>query len=307
MVWSVARTTDRPPFSPLLMEEREGVFAVRFSAMASPCELLLYTTDRAAALELGAIAAAEAWRIEEKYSRYRHDSVISRINGQAGSGMRMDDETASLLDFAAQCFELSGGLFDITSGVLRRAWKFDGSDRVPDADAVESLLPLVGFNKLHRDGAFLMIPEGMEIDLGGIGKEYAVDRAYDLLMGCCPVPFLVNFGGDLRASRPLPQGPWKVAIEKPDSDRSAAMLLDVEYGALATSGDSHRFLLRNGIRYGHVLHPHTGWPVEGSPRSITVAASSCSEAGLLSTMAMLKGPQAQEFLEEQQVRFWFLR
>ena len=299
-------TTDRPLFSPLVMEERDGVFAVRFSAMASPCELLLHTTDRPSALELGAMAAGEAWRIERKYSRYRQDSVISRINGQAGSVQRVDKETTSLLEFAAQCFELSEGLFDITSGVLRRAWTFDGSDRVPEAAAVDCLLPLVGFDKLYRDGEFLMVPGGMEIDFGGIGKEYAVDRAYDLLMGCCPVPFLVNFGGDLRASRPLPHGPWKVAIEQPGSDRSAAMLLDVEYGALATSGDSHRFVLKNGIRYGHVLHPRTGWPVPGSPRSITVAASSCTEAGLLATMAMLKGPLAQQFLEEQQVRFWLL-
>jgi FAD:protein FMN transferase len=302
----LARTTDTPLVSPLLMEERDGVLAVRFSAMACPCELLLHTTDRASALESGAIAAGEAWRIEKKYSRYRQDSVTARINGRTGSVLPVDEETASLLDFAAQCFELSEGLFDITSGVLRRAWKFDGSDRVPDAAAVECLLPLVGFDKLYRDGTFLMIPDGMEIDFGGIGKEYAVDRAYDLLMARCPVPFLVNFGGDLRASRPLPHGPWKVAIERPDSDRSAAMMLDVEYGALATSGDSHRFLLKNGIRYGHVLHPRTGWPVQGSPRSITVAASSCTEAGLLSTMAMLKGSQAKQFLEEQQVRFWLL-
>ena len=268
----LGHTTDKPLCSPLVMEEREGVFAVRFSAMASPCELLLYAADRVAALELGAIVAGEAWRIEEKYSRYRQDSVTSRINRQAGSVLQMDEETTSLLDFASRCFELSEGLFDITSGVLRRAWKFDGSDRVPDAAAIECLLSLVGFDKLHRDGAFLRIPAGMEIDFGGIGKEYAVDRAYDLLMACCPVPFLINFGGDLRASRPLPHGPWKVAIEKPDSNRNVAMNLDVEYGALATSGDSHRFVLKNGIRYGHVLHPRTGWPVQGSPRRRTFPA-----------------------------------
>jgi thiamine biosynthesis lipoprotein len=301
-----ARTTDRSLIGPLVMEERDGILAVRFSAMASPCELLLHTTDRVAAMDLGAIVAVEAWRIEQKYSRYRPDSVTSRINRQAGSFLRVDEETRSLLDFAAHCFELSGGLFDITSGVLRRAWKFDGSDRVPDVATVESALSLVGFDKLHRDGGYLKVPQGMEVDFGGIGKEYAVDRAYDLLMTCCPVPYLVNFGGDLRASRPLPHGPWKVAIERPDSDRSAAMLLDVEYGALATSGDSHRFLLKNGIRYGHVLDPRTGWPVEGSPRSVTVAASSCTEAGLLSTLAMLKGPEAQAFLEQQKVRFWLL-
>jgi thiamine biosynthesis lipoprotein len=152
----------------------------------------------------------------------------------------------------------------------------------------------------------MTLPDGMELDLGGVGKEYAVDRAYDLLVSRCPVPFLVNFGGDLRASRPLPRGPWKVGIENPESDRDAAMMLEVEYGALATSGDSHRFLLKDGVRYGHVLDPRTGWPVPGAPRSVTVAASSCTEAGLLSTVALLKGSEARQFLDEQDVRYWLL-
>jgi len=273
--------------------------------MASPCEVLLPMTGRNAR-ELGELAAVEAWRIEKKYSRYRNDSVLAWIHAQQGSTVRVDEETASLIDFAQQCFEMSDGSFDITSGILRRAWKFDGSDRVPDAAAVQKLLPLIGFNKLRWRNPFLTVPDGMELDLGGIGKEYAVDRAYDLLMACSPVPFLVNFGGDLRASRPLPHGPWKVGIERPDAVRNAAMMLELESGALATSGDSHRFLLKEGVRFGHVLDPRTGWPVPDAPRSVTVAASSCTEAGLLSTLAMLKGAQARQFLEEQGVRYWLL-
>ncbi|MDB6157513.1 MAG: ApbE family lipoprotein [Gammaproteobacteria bacterium] len=274
--------------------------------MAGPCEVLLPTTEHSAR-ELGEVAAVEAWRIERKYSRYRKDSVLAWIHAQRGSTVRLDEETASLIDFAQQCFEISDGLFDITSGILRRAWKFDGSDRVPDAAAVQSLLPLIGFNKLRWRSPFLTVPDGMELDLGGLGKEYAVDTAYDLLMARSPVPFLVNFGGDLRASRPLPHGPWKVGIERPGAVQNAAMMLDLEYGALATSGDSHRFLLKDGVRFGHVLDPRTGWPVPDAPRSVTVAASSCTEAGLLSTLAMLKGAQAQRFLQEQAVRYWLLR
>jgi FAD:protein FMN transferase len=98
-----------------------------------------------------------------------------------------------------------------------------------------------------------------------------------------------------------------VGIERPDTDRNAAMVLELEHGALATSGDSRRFLLKDGIHYGHILDPYTGWPVPNSPRSVTVAASSCTEAGLLSTMALLQGPQAQAFLEEQGVRYWLLQ
>jgi thiamine biosynthesis lipoprotein len=144
----------------------------------------------------------------------------------------------------------------------------------------------------------------MELDFGGIGKEYAVDRAYELLAMRDWTPFLINFGGDLRANRPPSRGPWQVGIERPDTDGEASMLLDLKQGALATSGDSHRYLLQHGVRYGHILNPLTGWPDPESPRSITVAAGTCTEAGLLSTVAMLRGAGARAYLDDQGVRYW---
>jgi thiamine biosynthesis lipoprotein len=81
----------------------------------------------------------------------------------------------------------------------------------------------------------------------------------------------------------------------------------LERGALATSGDSRRYLLKGGIRYGHILHPRTGWPVRGAPRSVTVAASSCTEAGMLATMALLHGDRAQAYLDEQGARYWLMQ
>jgi FAD:protein FMN transferase len=259
-----------------------------------------------AALKIGTVAAQEAWRVEKKYSRYRDDSVTAWIHENRGTSIEVDEETASLIDFASQCFDLSEGLFDITSGVLRRVWTFDGSDRIPEPAAIEGLLRVVGFDKLRWQSPHLSLPAGMELDFGGIGKEYAVDRAYQLLAARNSTPFLVNFGGDLRANRPPPHGPWQVGIERPDTDREATMVLDLEHGALATSGDSRRYLLKDGIRYGHILNPLTGWPTPDSPRSITVAASSCTEAGLLSTVALLHGAAAQAYLEEQGVRYWLL-
>src|SRR5271165_6392378 len=126
------------------MEARgENLLAARFTAMASPCEVLLPSTERHAALTLGETAATEALRIERKFSRYRDDSVTAWIHEQRGTRIEVDEETASLIDFARHCYDLSDGLFDITSGVLRRAWKFDGSDRVPEPALVESMLPLV--------------------------------------------------------------------------------------------------------------------------------------------------------------------
>ncbi len=295
------------PDEELIVEARgENLLAVRFTAMASPCEVLLPSMSSHAALEIGEVAAQEAWRVERKYSRYRDDSVTAWIHENRGAVLELDAETASLLGFARQCFELSEGLFDITSGVLRRAWTFDGSDRVPDPASIERLLPSVGFEKLRWDPPRLMLPAGMELDFGGIGKEYAVDRAFDLLAARDWTPFLVNFGGDLRANRPPSHGPWQIGIERPDAERDAIMLLDLEHGALATSGDSRRYLMKDGVRYGHILNPRTGWPVPHSPRSVTVAASSCTEAGLLATMAMLQGDRARAFLDEQGVPSWLL-
>jgi len=250
--------------------------------------------------------AREAWRIEQKFSRYRDDSVIAQIHRQRGAPVTVDPETRSLLDFAEQCYRSSEGLFDITSGVLRALWHFDGSDRVPEPTDVARVLPAVGFSKLTWQAPRLLLPIGMEIDFGGFGKEYAVDRAYELLAAGRSGPFLVNFGGDLRANHAPPTGRWQIGVEQPESDRQAALLLELEHGALATSGDSKRFLLKDGVRYGHVLDPRTGWPVRGAPRSVTVAASSCTEAGLISTLALLHGAGAREFLDDQGIKYWIV-
>ena len=284
-----------------------GMLAVRFEAMASPCELVLPQADRPRALELGERVAEEAWRVERKFSRYRNDSVIGWIHRNRGTVLSVDSETASLLDFAAHCYVLTDGLFDVTSGVLRRVWKFDGSDRVPAEAEVAQLLPLVGFSKVKWERPFLTLPEGMELDFGGFGKEYAVDRAFEILVHEGVAPFLINFGGDLRAEGRPPRGKWYVGIERPDTEKQAAALLELERGALATSGDSYRFVLKNGVRYGHVLNPLTGWPVVGAPRSVTVAGGSCTEAGLLATAALLQGVNAERFLQMQEVRYWVLR
>jgi FAD:protein FMN transferase len=292
---------------PIAVEPRgTELVAVCFNAMASHCEVLLRASHLGAARELGECAAQEAWRIEEKYSRYRSDSVISQLHARRGIPVTVDEETASLFDFAQRCYRISDGMFDITSGVLRGAWTFDGSDRLPAPNAIAALMPYIGFEKLKWQSPIIELPLGMELDLGGIGKEYAVDRAYELLSKKAPGPFLVNFGGDLRASGPPPNGFWQVGIEKPDQEQNASMILRLERGALATSGDSKRFVQRDGRRYGHVLNPKTGWPVQNAPRSVTVAASSCTEAGLLATLALLHGARAREFLNEQGVRHWVL-
>lgn len=280
-----------------------------FAAMASPCQVLSRAADRGAAqLQLEA-AAAEAWRIEAKFSRYRDGNIVHRINSADGAAVEVDEETANLIDFAATLYELCERRFDITSGVLREVWTFDGSDRIPGADEVRRVLERVGWHKAVWRRPVLTLAPGMQIDLGGIGKEYAVDRAAALAAAHSDAPCLVNFGGDIAACGEAALGtPWRVGIEAIGAGTGAAFKrIRLERGGLATSGDARRFLLKDGVRYSHLLNPVTGWPVPDAPRSVTVAADTCTQAGTLSTLAMLMGAGAESFLEEQAVRYWCIR
>lgn len=277
--------------------------------MGSPCEVLTKAHDESLARELIDIAAGEAWRIEDKFSRYLPESAIAGINESNGESIEVDDETASLLEFAASLFRMSGGRFDITYGVLREAWVFDGGDRVPDDELVQSILANVGWTKVSWDWPNLTLPPGMQIDFGGIGKEYAVDRAAALVIEKGATPTLLNFGGDLIAtgSAAGSEG-WKVGIEATEtSDGKAGHVIRLSQGALATSGDARRFILNNGIRYGHILDPKTGWTTRDAPRSVTVAAGTCTEAGMLATLGMLNGSDAENFLLAQNVQNWCQR
>ena len=290
------------------LEKVGGQWRGRFWCMASPCEILLELQDGMLARRLVDLAAAEAMRIEAKYSRYRPDSLISELHRQSGKLFHVDEETARLLDLAARCHELSNGRFDITSGILRRAWTFDGSDRVPSRKQVKALLPFVGWHRLSWSAPELVLPEGMELDLGGIGKEYAADRVGALLAAEAQVPFLVNFGGDLCVSGARQNGSaWRVGVEDPGHEQRAERVIEIRSGGLATSGDARRFLVKDGVRYSHILNPRTGWPVRHAPRSVSVAAGSCTEAGILATLAMLQGRDAEQYLEEQGAIWWCRR
>lgn len=286
----------------------EDYFSGTFQAMAGPCTVLIDTDDAANANALSRIAEQEAHRVEYKFSRYRDDNIVHRMNHASGQPVEVDEETAQLINYAVTCYETSDGMFDITSGVLRKAWKFDGGNRAPTKETLQSILRNVGWQYVTWKDRTLRMRPGMEIDLGGIGKEYAVDRAAALIARQTSVSFVVNFGGDLYASGARRGNrTWGVGIDDPDRTGQAALYrLDITRGALATSGDARRYVMWNGKRLGHILNPKTGWPIEGAPRSITVLGHTCMEAGTLSTLAYLQGPNARKFLEEQKVQFWIL-
>ena len=270
-----------------------------FDAMASRCEVRLTVENEPTAHSLAQLAIDEVRRIEAKYSRYRPDSVVSQISAQAGlDWVECDDETLALLAFADQLFEQSAGLFDITSGVLRRAWNFR-QPALPGADVLRDLCALIGWRSVQRDGRRVRLPKaGMELDFGGFGKEYAADRAAHILIARGVHNGYVNLAGDIHVMGPQGnQQPWLIGIQDPrHADRLVASI-PIASGALATSGDYERFFELDGHRYCHILHPQSGQPVSHW-RSVSVLAPSAIVAGSYSSIAMLQQAQGREFLED---------
>lgn len=276
-------------------------FVYPFRAMGGPNELQIYASDATSANSIADIAIAEVARIEAKYSRYRADSMLSRINQAAGIGATtVDAETAALLDYADACYEQSAGLFDISSGGLRRVWNFSEA-RVPAAERISEVLTHVGWQKIAWHHPVLSLPAGMEIDFGGIGKEYAADRVASVCVEHGVQHGFVNLGGDIRIFGPHPDGtPWSIGIAHPRrADRVLASIV-IPRGAIATSGDYERFFEIDGKRFCHILNPLTGFPVQGL-QAVTVIAPLCTVAGSLCTIAMLKGDEGIEFLTEQEM------
>lgn len=276
------------------------LFRYPFTAMGSPCELQLYAADAARANGAAARAEAEVRRLEARYSRFREDSITTAVNRSAGAarGLEMDAETAGLLDYAAMAWAQSGGLFDLSSGVLRRVWDFKGK-RVPSQAAIDAVLASVGWDKLRWQRPRLMLPAGMELDFGGLVKEYAADSAARVCREAGLAHGLVDLGGDIALIGPHPDGSaWQVGVRHPRRSDAAIASVELGAGAIASSGDYERFLEMDGRRYCHILNPITGWPVQGLA-SVSVIAEQCLVAGTASTVAMLLGPeQGARWLQE---------
>jgi thiamine biosynthesis lipoprotein len=285
------------------------LYSHSFQAMGTRCETQLYAKTAAEAARAATAVQADVERLEALYSRYRDTSFLSRINRIAAGGgsIEVDAETAHLLDYAATCHAESGGLFDITSGVLRRAWNFKGAS-LPQPEAIHVLMRHVGWNKLRWHSPHtLEFPEpGLELDFGGIVKEYAADRAATLCREHGAGHALINLGGDIRVVGPHPDGsPWRIAIRDPRAPDGVLQTLELFSGALASSGDYERCIVINGVRYGHILNPLTGWPVRHMA-AVSVAADFCVVAGSAATIGMLLEEQGAQWLQQLALpHLWF--
>lgn len=276
----------------------------QFYAMGSDCAVRLCGDTVADVERFAAAAENEVRRIEARYSRYRSDSELARINEAAAVGgcIEIDAETAGLVAYAKACFIKSGGAFDITSGRLRAAWDFSAS-RLPDQASIDAILPFIGLDKVELfDGQLHFSKAGIELDFGGLGKEYAADRAAEVCADLGVRHGFVDLGGDLRVVGPQPDGlPWRIGVRHPRDAGKVTAEIALPAGGIATSGDYERFMEIAGQRYCHILDPRTGWPARGLS-SVSVISDRCLVAGSLSTAAMLKGKDGPAWLQSLGVR-----
>lgn len=275
-------------------------FRFPFAAMGSRCEVRLYAPDEASAAAGAQRAIADVRRLDAKYSDYRDDSLAAQIDRVAAAGgtIEVDPETATLLDYAATCFEQSEGLFDITCGALRQAWNLDRAT-LPDPEALRARLKRVGWDKVAWQRPQLAFGvAGMALDFGGLVKEYAADRAAAI---CVEAGFghgLVDLGGDIRIVGAHPDGaPWVVGVQHPRRPDDIMAHIELDRGAIASSGDYERYVEIAGRRYGHIISPRTGAPVRALA-AVTVVADECVVAGSATTIAMLMEEQGPAWLAD---------
>jgi len=275
-----------------------------FAAMGSRCELQLYGETLRIITRAADMAINEVVRIERVFSRYRTDNIVYAINSAAerAGGVVVDGEVAQLLDIAYEAYRRSDGLFDVTSGVLREIWNSE-TIALPSKLDVERIRVRLGLEKvLWQKPNLTFTWPGMQIDLGGIGKEYAADRAADVCRQQGVEYGLVDLGGDISVIGAHPdQMPWRIGVSDPRNPDRAVATLFAMTGGIATSGSYERCWVINGQRYSHIVNPITGWPVM-TDNSVTVHEKTCLAAGICSTIAVLKGDAGSQWLRDQCVQ-----
>ncbi len=278
-----------------------GYTTHQFKAMGSVCELKLYLPKNSPRKLIISRLENEVRQFEKKYTRYKSDSVTSKINAAAGTRefVSVDEETNSLLNYAQTLFEQSDELFDITSGILRQVWDFS-SNTLPTREKIEKILPLIGWDKVERKTSAVRLPiKGMEIDFGGYVKEYVADRCATLAIELSVHHGLINLGGDVRVIGPHPNGEsWKVGIQHPREKNVAIASIDVAQGAVATSGDYERYMIVDGQRYCHILNPKTGLSIQPYFSALSIVADQCLIAGSFTTIGLMKSSDNPNWIAE---------
>ena len=262
--------------------------------MGTVIEITLIAYDEEAANKASLQAFQEIKRIETLMSPWLDSSDVTRINRSAGKErVKVSPETFEVIQKAQEISELSEGGFDITVGPLTELWREARKKKIPPSiEEVKEKLSLVNFKNIGIDpeGKVLLKKEGMAIDLGGIAKGYAVDRAFGVLRSLGYKNLIVNAGGDLRVGGLKNNQPWSIGIQNPRESKKILARISVSDMAVATSGDYEKFFNYEGKRYHHIFNPKDGFPTEGC-QSVTIITKDCITADGLATAVFVLGAE----------------
>jgi thiamine biosynthesis lipoprotein len=277
------------------IQSRGNYHYLTFRAMSTPVRICFSHEQVSLVADFHRAAVEWIAHFEARYSRFIPKSIIGQLNaGAAADWMDVDEQTEALLDLCNEMYRMTAGVFDPTSLPLLRLWDWKAvPPRVPDADATAAARRLVGWGKVERRaGAIRFGLPGMGLDLGGIGKEYAVDQVVRLARERMIANVMVDIGQDIRV---VGHGPdkdaWYIGLEEPDQPGKCWSCVRLTDQAVATSGDYFRSFTHEGRRYGHILDVRTGEPVSNGCQAVTVVAPTCVKAGILSTAAFILGPR----------------
>ncbi len=262
---------------------------------------LVSITVLASSQEKAGAAMDAAYQELERLGRllnfYAADSELTTINNNAGiRPVRVSPDTLEIIQAAVYAGEQTDGGFDVTVGPLVKLWDFK-TNTVPSVASIAESLPLVGYKNIVVDSAastvFLTQP-GVQIDLGGIIKGFAADKAVEILKNHGIDDGIVAVAGDIKVfGRQLDGRPWHVGIQNPRQENDDTQLLatvDLEGVGISTSGDYQRYFIQAGLRYHHLLNPRTGYP-ESLCRSVTVIASAATLTDAFATGIFVMGPE----------------
>jgi len=240
-------------------------------------------------------AFAEFQRLHTLTNNFDENSQLSKVNQMAGKEkVIVDPDLVNIIIFSQEVSDKLGDSFDITIGPLTQLWGIGHKgEYVPSQVEIDKVLPLVNYHLVEVDTArnTIYLPKmGMMLDLGGIAKGYATDKAIEVMKAKGITSALVNAGGDVRVIGNKPDGkPWRIGVQDPrQSDGISAKLALTQWDTMETSGDYQRFILKDGIRYSHILDPRTGW----QPRevaSVTIVNNSSTYGDILSKPIFVLG------------------
>lgn len=281
-----------------------GCHRMAFSAMGTVNEIIFSHHSASRVKEYQHAVYEWLSTFEALYSVYIASSLVSEINRSAGkSAVAIDPMTEEILALCHWYHWKTRGMFDATSGPLINVWDYHRRrDALPAESEIECARALVGWEKVERTNGHVRLPcEGMQLNIGGIGKEYAVDQLVQLadLHGINNI--LVSLGRDIKCVGSPPEGSgWRVGLETPDAPERCWGGVNLDKMAICCSGHYARCFTHDGVRYSHLIHPRTGYPSRAECDAVWVVAPSCVEAGILATAAaMMDRTEALAFIDAE--------